>query len=96
MNIFEFLYLHPLISQIKRCKLMIKRTLIALFSVALVASAFAQKKEDKKWDVSNPTGGFNLKEVAFKTDEGTWMNLDVSPDGKTMTLLNDRAEYKKK
>lgn len=65
---------------------MIKRTIIALFGVALVASAFAQKKEDKKWDVSNPTGGFNLKEVAFKTDEGTWMNLDVSPDGKTIVF----------
>ena len=63
-----------------------KKTILFLLCNALIFNAFAQKKEDKKWDVANPTGQFNLKDVNFKTDEGTWMNLDVSPDGKTVVF----------
>lgn len=39
--------------------------------------------------VSNPGG--NYKEVNFTVNEGTWMNLDVSPDGKEILfdLLGD-------
>ena len=49
----------------------------------------AKKKDDKKWDVNNPPGTF--KEVEFTTTEGTWMSLDVSPDGKEIVfdLLGD-------
>ena len=52
---------------------------------------FAQnKKDDKadpaKWDVNNPPGDFNYRDISFTTDEGTWMNLDVSPDGKTIAF----------
>lgn len=50
--------------------------------------AFSQKN-DSKWDVSNPT--LPSKQVQFNTAEGSWMNLDVSPDGKTIVfdLLGD-------
>ncbi len=50
----------------------------------------AQDKK-KKWDVSSPEGDWNFQEVALSTDEGTWMNLDVSPDGKHIVfdLLGD-------
>ena len=41
------------------------------------------------WDVSAPHGP--TKAVRFTTTEGTWMNLDVSPDGRTIVfdLLGD-------
>jgi Tol biopolymer transport system component len=51
----------------------------------LAISLLAQKKEDKKkWDVNNPPGTY--KEIELNLDEGTWMNLDISPDGKTMVF----------
>jgi len=47
--------------------------------------SLGQKKEDK-WDVSNPKGDWNYQDLKFTTDEGTWMNLDVSPDGKNIVF----------
>jgi len=55
-----------------------KLFLTLLLSFSLLT--FAQEK-DKKWDVSNPEGDWNFKEIPLSTNEGTWMNLDVSPDG---------------
>ncbi|MDX5437878.1 MAG: amidohydrolase, partial [Pontibacter sp.] len=49
------------------------------------STAFAQdKKDDKKWkvDVAHSTE----KEINVTTDEGTWMSLDVSPDGKEIVF----------
>ncbi len=48
---------------------------------AMISPLTAQDKEDKKkeWDVSTPA--LPYKEVTITTDEGTWMSLDVSPDG---------------
>ena len=70
----------------------LKFTLLALF-VALTLLAQDKKEDDKKkWDVNNPPGeGWNWKDVKFTTDEGTWMNLDISPDGKAIVfdLLGD-------
>lgn len=53
---------------------------VLLFTYNLVA------QDDKKWDVNNPEGDWNFKDISLKTDEGTWMNLDVSPDGKTIVF----------
>jgi imidazolonepropionase-like amidohydrolase/Tol biopolymer transport system component len=66
---------------------------IYLLTLLLSCSAtysFSQKKEEKKkWDVSNPPGTY--KDIEFTTREGTWMDLDISPDGKTIVfdLLGD-------
>ena len=45
--------------------------------------------EDDKWDVMNPPG--DKREIDINVDQGTWMSLDVSPDGKTIAfdLLGD-------
>ncbi|MGZ3944044.1 MAG: TolB family protein, partial [Mucilaginibacter sp.] len=56
----------------------------ALLFLLLSGTLFAQK-----WNVENPPGP--SKKVTISTDEGTWMNLDVSPDGKAIIfdLLGD-------
>ena len=65
----------------------IKSTILALCCL-LPLAIWAQK--DKKWDVNNPEGSI-YTDVSFTATEGTWMNLDVSPDGKTLAfdLLGD-------
>jgi hypothetical protein len=43
-----------------------------------------KKNDAPKWDVNYPPGKF--KSVNFDVSEGTWMNLDVSPDGKELVF----------
>ena len=62
----------------------------SLLALAM-ASALAQAAtEDKpKWDVNAPVGQF--KQVDINVSQGSWMNVSVSPDGKTLAfdLLGD-------
>lgn len=69
---------------------------IAILSLLFTFNAFSQEEDKdndkpKPWDVANPEGNWNFKELKLSTNEGTWMNLDVSPDGKTIVfdLLGD-------
>ena len=69
--------------------------LVSIATLSLSSFAYAQsddtdKKEDEaKWDVTNPPGP--KKSIDIDVTEGTWMSLDVSPDGKTLAfdLLGD-------
>jgi imidazolonepropionase-like amidohydrolase/Tol biopolymer transport system component len=65
-------------------------------SFALAGAAGAQEEapaaaetRPAAWDVTTPRGPTTALE--FETDEGTWMSVDVSPDGRTLVfdLLGD-------
>lgn len=49
----------------------------------------AEPRAAAKWDVAARHGP--VREISFETDEGTWISLDVSPDGTTIVfdLLGD-------
>jgi len=62
---------------------------IALSAQSPAPAADDAKKKEPAWDVTAPLGP--TKAIAFETDEGTWLNVDVSPDGQTIVfdLLGD-------
>ena len=68
--------------------------ILAMFFVSLPLPALAQdekkepEKKDEKKDEKKPEG-LPMKPaetIKFTTNEGTWMSLDVSPDGKTIVF----------
>lgn len=64
-----------------------KLLLLCLFLSSISASA----QKDKDWDVNNPGDSWEFDSFMLNTNEGTWMNLDISPDGKNIAfdLLGD-------
>ncbi|HEY5822961.1 MAG TPA: amidohydrolase family protein [Cyclobacteriaceae bacterium] len=64
------------------------KKLILIFSLALPFLAIGQEKKDEKKD-SKKKKDLPLevgRRIPIKTNEGTWMSLDVSPDGKTIAF----------
>lgn len=66
---------------------MTSRTLIHILAFSILPglnSASGGGEKEAKWDVNAPPGPTH--QVAFQSDEGTWMSLDVSPDGNTIVF----------
>lgn len=65
------------------------RYLLSTLLCLSLASYAQDKKEATKWDIEKYKGP--TKNFSINTNEGTWMNLDVSPDGKEIVfdLLGD-------
>lgn len=59
-----------------------KKSLLIALSILLSHHIHAQQAP--KWNIEKPSGP--SKSFSFQTDEGTWMNLDVSPDGKDIVF----------
>ena len=50
-----------------------------------------EKKDDKKDEKKDEKKDLSLKpdhKIEFTTDEGTWISLDVSPDGNWLIVAN--------
>ena len=62
---------------------------LGLLTLTLLWNASAVRAQDAAWDVEANRGP--VREVTFEVNEGTWMNLDVSPDGSELVfdLLGD-------
>jgi Tol biopolymer transport system component len=58
--------------------------------VATAPVAVAKPAKPPKWDVNRPAGA-RIRQVPINVDEGSWMDVDVSPDGRRIafTLLGD-------
>ena len=70
---------------IKSCALL----LLTASNIAMAASEKSSKEEKPKWSVNAPQGEFTTANIDVR--QGTWMNIDLSPDGKTVVfdLLGD-------
>ena len=54
-------------------------------------AALAQDQKDQKKDEKKTLELKAARKIEFTTDEGTWLSLDISPDGRTIVfeLLGD-------
>src|SRR6266404_3490809 len=62
---------------------------LGLGLLGTAGSARSQKKKEKKDEKKDEKKPLPLKsdrKIEFTTDEGTWLSLDVSPDGKTIVF----------
>ncbi len=61
----------------------------AALTISSPSAQQADKPAEKKWDVADNLGP--TTKLTFDTSEGTWMNVDVSPDGRRVVfdLLGD-------
>jgi imidazolonepropionase-like amidohydrolase/Tol biopolymer transport system component len=59
--------------------------------VAASSLTLSEESETPPWDVSAPDYSADAQEIELNLTEGTWMNLDVSPDGQHIAfdLLGD-------
>ena len=69
--------------------LLLASAAVSFMVVSAIHANAADDKSDEKWDVTNPPG--EKRDIRINVTEGTWMSLDVSPDGNTIAfdLLGD-------
>jgi len=81
----------PTIKKIKAISLVIATITLPIVTQVSAAEANKDKTstEKAKWSVNSPQGKF--KDANIDVTSGTWMNVDVSPNGKTIVfdLLGD-------
>ncbi|MEE8573743.1 MAG: amidohydrolase, partial [Gemmatimonadota bacterium] len=79
----------PSLASVKRALRIGLATLPALLLAAPATAQDETDADDAVWDVTDPPGP--RLEISIDTDEGTWMSVDVSPDGREVVfnLLGD-------
>ena len=58
--------------------------ILSVLPVCVQAAENPAKDQEAKWDVDDPPGEWRT--ITIDTDETTWSNVDVSPDGKTIVF----------
>ena len=58
--------------------------LFSLLILSLALPAPGSGQDDEDWDVTQARG--DTREIDFVTDEGTWLSLDISPDGRWLVM----------
>ena len=54
---------------------------VASVSFTSLSYSVEEAMESEMWDVAAPSYSVDAQTIPLKVNEGTWMNLDVSPDG---------------
>jgi len=77
------------LSRLSRLTAALGAGLLLALASPLPAAGAAGKDADEKWDVDEPRGP--ARTVPIDVDEGTWMSVDVAPDGSELVfdLLGD-------
>lgn len=61
-----------------------RRIPFILAALLLATTAASAQENGASWDVTRPRG--EVRTIDFQTDEGTWMSVDPSPDGRWLVF----------